>query len=132
MAELSEQIVARIRVYLEDDLPCAVAHYIAADLGVAPIEVGNTANEIDARITMCQLGLFGYAQKGKPTYRIFKAWQDMPGDLAAAIQAAAADGRISCLTLWEIGKQYGLSRHEMGNAAEGLGLKVKPCQLGCF
>jgi len=129
---LSEQIAARIKVYLEDDLPCAVAHYIAADLGVAPIEVGETANEIDARITMCQLGLFGYAVKGKPTYRIFKAWTDMPEELSAALQDAAADGRISCIALWEIGKQFGLSRHEMGNAAEGLGLKVKPCQLGCF
>ena len=129
---MSEQIAARIKVYLEDDLPCAVAHYIAADLGVKPIEVGETANEIDARITMCQLGLFGYAVKGKPTYRIFRAWKDLPEDLSAAIQAAAADGRISCIALWEIGKQFGLSRHEMGNAAEGLGLKVKPCQLGCF
>jgi hypothetical protein len=129
---LSGRIAERIRVYLEDDLPCAVAHYIAADLGVDPIEVGNTANEIDARITMCQLGLFGYAVKGKPTYRIFKAWTDMPEELAAAVQAAAVDGRISCSALWEIGRQFDLSRHEMGNAAEGLGLKVKPCQLGCF
>ena len=129
---MSEQIAARIKVYLEDDLPCAVAHYIAADLGVTPSEVGDTANEIDVRITMCQLGLFGYAQKGKPAYRIFKAWKDMPEDLGSALQAAASDGRISCLALWEIGKQFGLSRHEMGNAAEGAGLKVKPCQLGCF
>jgi len=129
---LSEQIAARIKVYVEDDLPCAVAHYIAADLGVAPIEVGETANEIETRITMCQLGLFGYAVKGKPTYRIFTAWTDMPEELAEAVQAAAAEGRISCFALWEIGKRFGLSRHEMGNAAEGLGLKVKPCQLGCF
>ena len=83
-------------------------------------------------ISMCQLGLFGYAVKGKPTYRIFEAWTDMPEELAAAVQAAAVDGRISCSALWETGKQFGLSRHEMGNAAEGLGLKVKPCQLGCF
>ena len=129
---MSEQIAERIKVYLEDDLPCAVAHYIAADLGVKPIEVGETANEVDARISMCQLGLFGYAVKGKPTYRIFTAWTDMPEELAAACTEAAADGRISCLALWEIGTQFGLSRHEMGNAAEGLGLKVKPCQLGCF
>ena len=129
---MSERIADRIKVYLEDDLPCAVAHYIAADLGVEPIEVGNTANEIDVRISMCQLGLFGYAQKGKPAYRIFRAWTDLPEGLADVMQAAAVDGRISCLAMWEIGKQYSLSRHEMGNAAEGLGLKVKPCQLGCF
>ena len=71
-------------------------------------------------------------ESGKPSYRIFKAWEDMPEDLSVALQAATSDGRISCLALWEIGKSFGLSRHEMGNAAEGLGLKVKPCQLGCF
>ena len=129
---MNKNIAAHIKVYLEEELPCAVAHYIAAQLGVAPLEVGRTADEVGKRINMCQLGLFGYAVKGKPTYRIFKAWEDMPEDLSTAIQAAAADGRISCLALWEIGKQFGLSRHEMGNAAEGLGLKVKPCQLGCF
>ena len=81
---------------------------------------------------MCQLGLFGYAQKGKPAYRIYTAMENVPEDLAAVMQAAAEEGRISCAALWEIGRQFDLSRHEMGNAAEGLGLKVKPCQLGFF
>jgi hypothetical protein len=129
---LSEQIAARIKVYPEDELPCAVAHYIAADLGVAPLQVGRAADDLGTRITMCQLGLFGYAKKGKPAYRIYSAMENVPEDLAAAMQAATEDGRISCAALWKIGKQFNLSRHEMGNAAEGLGLKVKPCQLGFF
>ena len=129
---MNEAIAARIKVYPEKEVPCAVAHYIAADVGVAPLEVGDTLNEMDVRINMCQLGLFGYAQKGKPAYRIFKAMEDVPEDLAAAINEAAVDGRVSCVALWKIGAEFDLSRHEMGNAVEGLGLKVKPCQLGCF
>jgi hypothetical protein len=129
---VNEDIAARIRVYPEDEIPCAVAHYIAAELGVAPLEVGRTADEMGKRINMCQLGLFGYARKGKPAYRIFKALENVPEDLAAAIVEAARDGRISCAALWKIGKDFDLSRHEMGNAVEGVGLKVKPCQLGFF
>ena len=129
---MNEEIAARIKMYPEEELPCAVAHYIAAQVGAVPLEVGQTANEMDVRINMCQLGLFGYARKGKPDYRIFKAWEDVPEDLAAAIQAATADGRISCAALWRIGKEFDLSRHEMGNAIEGMAIKVKPCQLGFF
>ena len=129
---MNEKVAARIKVYREEELPCAVAHYIAADVGVTPLEVGHTANEMDVRINMCQLGLFGYARKGKPAYRIFKAMEDVPEDLAAAIHEAVQEGRISCAALWKIGKAFDLSRHEMGNAVEGLGLKVRPCQLGCF
>jgi hypothetical protein len=58
--------------------------------------------------------------------------EDVPEDLAAAIVEAAREGRISCAALWKIGKEFDLSRHEMGNAVEGVGLKVKPCQLGFF
>jgi hypothetical protein len=129
---LNEEIAARIEVYPEEELPCAVAHYIAIQVGVAPLEVGRTADEMGVRINMCQLGLFGYARKGKPAYRIYTPMEDVPEDLAAAIREAAADGRISCAALWKIGKEFDLSRHEMGNAVEGVGLKVKPCQLGFF
>ena len=129
---MNEEIAARIEVYREEELPCAVAHYIAAQVGVTPLEVGRTADELGKRINMCQLGLFGYARKGKPAYRIFKPLEDVPEDLAAAINEATTDGRISCAALWKIGKEFDLSRHEMGNAIEGMGIKVKPCQLGFF
>jgi hypothetical protein len=129
---LNEKIADRINVYPEEELPCAVAHYIAAELGVVPLEVGRTADEMGRRINMCQLGLFGYARKGKPNYRIFRPMEDVPEDLAAAIREATIEGRVSCAALWKIGKEFELSRHEMGNAVEGLGIKVKPCQLGFF
>ena len=81
---------------------------------------------------MCQLGLFGYARKGRPAYRVRTPMEDVPQDLADAILKAAKEGRVSCAALWQIGKVFDLSRLEMGNAVEGLGIKVKPCQLGFF
>ena len=113
-------------------MPCAVAHYIAAELNVPPLEVGKTADETGVRITMCQLGLFGYARKGSPAYRVRTPMENVPEELAQAIQAATTNGRVPCAALWTLADECGLSRQEVANAVEGLGIKVKPCQLGCF
>ena len=131
---MSQDILQKIRLYPQNDkLPCAVAHYIAAGLGVSPRRVGEVASRPGgARITQCQLGLFGYAKKGTPAYKIIQPMEALPPALAQAIQTAATDGRIACARLWKIAAQFDLSRREIGNAADALGLKVKPCQLGCF
>lgn len=130
---MNEEIAARIRLHPQAGrLPCAVAHYIAAELGVAPGQVGETANEIEVKITQCQLGLFGYAKKGKPAYKILSSMEPVPEELARALHEAAADGRIPCLKLWQIAEEQGISRHEVGNAADTLRLQIRPCQLGCF
>ena len=129
---MKERIAERIEVYPDEGLPCAVAHYIAADLGVTPLQVGETADQTGVRITMCQLGLFGYAVKGRPRYRIRQPMEDVPEQLERAIREAAVGGRVSCAALWRIGAEQRYSRPEMGNAVEALGAKVKPCQLGFF
>lgn len=129
---MNEQIAELVRINPDSGLPCPVAHYIAAQLGVSPLEVGQTANEIGVRCTMCQLGLFGYAVKGRPAYRIRQPDKNVPPDLEQAIRDVAVDGRVSCVDLWQIAERFDLSRLEIGNANEGLGLKVKPCQLGFF
>lgn len=129
---MKEQIAARIKVYPDEGLPCPVAHYIAAELGVSPLEVGQSADEMDVRCTMCQLGLFGYAVKGRPAYRVRQPMANVPQELEMAIRDAVVDGRVSCIALWQIAKVLDFSRLEMGNAVEALGIKVKPCQLGFF
>ena len=47
----------------ERRLPCAVALEIAEALGVAPVEVGQAANELGLKIVECQLGCFGHGRK---------------------------------------------------------------------
>jgi len=127
------ELEAKIKLYpQQSQLPCAVAHYIAVELGRPPQMVGETATRLGVRITQCQLGLFGYARKGRPAYRILRPADPLPETLAQALRAAAVDGRVTCAQLWQLAEQFDMSRHEVGNAADTLGLKVKPCQLGCF
>ena len=117
----------------EGQLGCTEAHQIAEKLGIEPGYVGEQADEIEIRITRCQLGLFGYApKKGMPGYKLVKKLDKLPEAATASIKKTAAQDRISCLELWEFGKQHGLTRVEMGSIAETLDIKVAPCQLGCF
>jgi hypothetical protein len=129
---MNDAMAKKIEVYPESDLPCPVAHYIAAELGVTPLEVGQMADDMGIKVSMCQLGLFGYAVKGRPAYRIRQPMENVPDDLAAAIREAVVGGRVPCAALWRIAVEFDLSRLEVGNANEGLGFKIKPCQLGCF
>jgi hypothetical protein len=129
---MDDQILERIRIYSDKELPCAVAHYIAAELQVSPLKVGQAADAIGVRITQCQVGMFGYARKGHPHYRIREAMADVPPAVAAAIREATSEGRAPCAELWRIAGEQDMSRLEIGDAIEGLGIQVKPCQLGCF
>ena len=132
-SSVKDEIAARIKLYPQPgSLPCPVAHYIAAELGVTPLEVGEMADELGVRVTMCQLGFFGYAVKGRPAYRIRQPMENVPPELRQAVEQVLVSGRAPCAALWALAERFGLSRLEMGNAAEGLGVKVKPCQLGCF
>jgi len=111
-------------------LPCAVAHRLCRENGWSPAQVGEEANRLAVKITLCQLGLFGYKAFGRkgPLQRFSK----VPDEVAAAIKARATDGDVPCAALWKIAEVQGLPRVAMGGAAETLGLKVRPCQLGCF
>ena len=130
---VKDRIAARIKLYPQaGHLPCAVAHYIAAELGVTPLEVGETADELGVRVTMCQLGFFGYAVKGRPSYRIRQPMENVPPELRQAIEQVLVNGRAPCAAVWALATRFELSRLEMGNALEGLNVRVKPCQLGCF
>jgi hypothetical protein len=56
----------------------------------------------------------------------------VPDDLRAAIASRASDGHISCLATWEIAAQFKYPRLGVANVTESMGLRIKPCQLGCF
>jgi hypothetical protein len=129
----SEKINEMIAIYPEKGkLPCAVAHYIAAYLNLDPIEVGRAATHTGDRLYQCQLGLFGYGRKGKSEYKITGRKVEVDKEVLDLIKAQGADGKISCASLWEIADSKGIMRTEAGNAADALGIKVTPCQLGAF
>jgi predicted HD phosphohydrolase len=128
-------IQAQIQSHLDKNglLTCKAAHVMADKLDMDPLFVGDQATASGVRITRCQLGFFGYAEKkGMPGYKIVQKLDHVPETAASAVRRAAEDGKISCATLWEIGHAQNISKRDMGNIVETLGIKTRPCQLGCF
>ncbi len=115
----------------EGTLQCPRAFAIANRLGVVPIEVGQAADEMGLVISHCQLGLFGHPGP-HPKGKIVKAAQGIPEGLSQLLRGKAKDDRIGCAEVFAMAQELGIGRQEASNAAEGLGIKVNDCQLGCF
>lgn len=111
-------------------LPCAKAFGIAERLGVAPDSVRADADRLGVRISVCQLGLFGYDAFGER--RAAHRLSAVPPELRRALDEATDDGRLACVAAWRIADERGLPRLLMGSAAETIGVRLCRCQLGCF
>ena len=130
---MKEEIKAKIKSSLVNgQLPCTVAHVIAYELDVKPLQVGQTASEMEVAISLCQLGCFGYGPKAEGKSKILRPTTKKEEQLMERLRSMAVKGKISCLKLWQIAAEFGLERLAVSNAAEALGLKIRPCQLGCF
>ena len=128
-AQLNQEIKDHIvRQTKNNELPCAVAFKIAAELNVSAAEVGKTADLLELMLVKCQLGLFGYT----PQKKIVKPKAAENPDLANAIQDARVDGNLSCENAWEIARRFDVSKMRVSSVCEQLKIKVKPCQLGAF
>ena len=123
--EIKNQIIRRAQ---NNELSCAVAHKIAADLNVSPAEVGKTADLLEMMLVKCQLGLFGYT----PEKKIVRPAAAENPDLKSAIQDARVGGNLSCENAWEIARRFDVSKMKVSSVCEQLKIKIKPCQLGAF
>ena len=116
---------------VEGQLPCAAAFVIAQSLGVDPLQVGQAADRLGVRLSKCQLGLFGYGPKAEGKHRRVKPLKDVPLDLAEAIRGhVQSDGKVNCVDAWTIAGEFHLTRQFVSNAVEGLGIRIRLCQLG--
>jgi hypothetical protein len=113
-------------------LGCAQAHALAAEYGLEPLAVGRAADEAGVRVFRCQLGLFGFGPKSEGKHKIVQPMANVPGETADRLRAAAGPEGISCLEVWRIASDVGMTRLEAAGAVEALGLRVSTCQLGCF
>jgi hypothetical protein len=128
-----EEIKAKIKSSLVNgQLPCTVAHVIAYELGVKPLQVARTADEMEIAISLCQLGCFGYGPKAEGKSKILRPTTKIDEKLMERLRSAVVEGSISCIRLWQIAAEFGLERLAVSNAVEALGSKIGPCQLGCF
>jgi len=127
MTTIESTVLSALR---DGRLPCAFAFRLADKHGWTAAEIGAEATRLDVRISRCQLGLFGYdrfRQKG-----FVQQLAEVPGDVTVSLRAAAVDTEIACAALWRIAEEHGLPRIAIACATETLGLRVSPCQLGCF
>ncbi|MCK4570351.1 hypothetical protein KAT84_00230 [Candidatus Bipolaricaulota bacterium] len=127
MSEIESTVLSSLR---DARLPCAFAFRIADENGWTPAQVGAEADRLDVRISRCQLGLFGYdsfRQKG-----FVQRFAAVPGDVTVSLRAVEVDEGIACAALWRIAEEHGLPRVAIACAAETIGLRITPCQLGCF
>ena len=109
------------------------AHRIAAKLEISALEVGRVINRAtELRFFRCQLGLFGYGLKAEGKSKIVRAAERIPPEIEADIAAKAQDGAVSCAELWAVAAAHKYPRLQVSNIAEGMGLRTRPCQLGCF
>ena len=133
-APVDERIADAIRSRLEDGrLPCAPAHEAAEALGVAPIEVGRTADQLRIRLTRCQLGLYGYPGHAKGWEAAGVAARAVSDGLEEALLAARDErGEISCERLWREAERFSVQGLQAGFLADRLGLKIRECRLGAF
>ncbi|MFH0996792.1 MAG: hypothetical protein V1844_15045 [Pseudomonadota bacterium] len=116
------------RQAIDQKLGCHTAFEIATQLNVSPRSIGRALDQMDCRITHCQLGLFGHS----PEKKIVTPEKNIGPDLKAAIESAVKDGSLSCLKAWDIAGALQIPKITVSNACEGLGMRIKPCQLGAF
>lgn len=109
-------------------LTCKTAHQVAERLGVPPAEVGRTADLLEYRIVECQMGLFGYF----PDKTIVQPANEVSEDLRDRLLELTVNGKIDCLSCWEIADLLGVSRVTVAAACEALDIKIAHCQLGAF
>ena len=109
-------------------IDCARVFEIASELGVSPAEAGKTVDLLNIRLAKCQLGLFGYS----PTKSIVKPADQVSAELESSVRSRLAEGRLPCAAAWQIAEDLSLKKMDVSCAAEALGIKIKPCQLGAF
>jgi hypothetical protein len=126
---MNEQVAAAIRGQLHEGmLRCAVAFRIAEELGVTPMEVGETADALGVRLSRCQLGLFGYGEQKS----IVEPAEEVAPELEQAIREGLIEGRLPCAEAWAIAARFRMPKLHVTNAAEKLKFRIVQCQLGAF
>jgi hypothetical protein len=127
---MNQEIATQIQESLtEGRLSCPLAFKVARRLGVSPQQVGEVANELNVRISRCQLGLFGY---GSDRGKSLEPAQEVGEELQARIRDRVIEEGLPCAMAWDIASELTMKRLDVANAAESLGIRITQCQLGCF
>ncbi len=107
---------------------CAQAFDTARSTGRSPAVVGKALDDLEIRITRCQLGLFGYTPNKKVVEPAGEALPDIEKDVLAAL----VNNALPCGRAWEIASLHRTPKMTVSAVCERLGIKISPCQLGAF
>lgn len=129
-----ERMAGEIRLRLRDGvLFCAAAFDAARSLGVDPAEIGRTADTLRIRLSVCQIGLFGFPGHAKGWSAAGVATRPVAEGFEAALKAARDEkGGLSCAAIWKAADRFGVSRMQAGFVADRLAISIRHCQLGAF
>jgi len=133
-AAVDERIAAAIHARLEEGrLACAAGLEAAEALGVAPIDIGRTADRLRIRLTRCELGLFGHPGGIKGWERGGVAALPDPEGLGEALLAARNErGEIDCEQVWREAERFRVPRLQVAYVADRLGIRIRSCLLGAW
>lgn len=122
-AGLSEAIKQSL---VDGYLPCTTAFEIAKKLKVAPLTVGNTADDMGIRVTDCQMGCFKVDKTAPDSKKVLKP------EIAKAVESENSRNPLTCASAFGLAKRLGVSPMEIADAANAAHIKFRNCQLGCF
>jgi len=128
-SELNQKIAARVKEKAKNNrISCVNAHSISTQMNINPDEVGKTIDLLEIRIIECQLGLFGYENKKN----IPVLSEAINPEIESAIASSLVDGRLPCLSAWNISKRFNISKPIVTAICEAKKIKISSCQLGAF
>jgi hypothetical protein len=114
-------------------ITCASAVAAAELLGVAPSDAGAAVDALGVRLTVCQLGLFGYPGRAKGWTAAGTEDRPVPPGFEEALGTALApNGTMDCAGLWALAERFGIPRLQAGFLADQKGVRIRGCQLGAF
>lgn len=104
---------------------CKTLLSAAKSTGITGEGAQRIADKRKIRINKCQLGFFGWENTDALSFTSSEK-------LKKCIRTASVDNTVTCRALWNCADSCDSSRRETGAAVDGLGFKVKGCQLGIF
>jgi len=113
---------------IEGRLPCLAAFRVKETWRQSARDVGDAATEAGIKISICQLGLFGYEEFGEkrmPRVPIY-----VPERIRDALRKEGES--ITCARAWALADELAISKCILGSALNALDIQVVECQLGCF
>ena len=84
-------------------------------------------DENKIKITVCQLGLFGYPEGKK-----IPVCDKVSEKLEDIIYDNLDSGKLPCAAAWSIAEKMKMKKPDVAAACEKFGIKINKCQLGAF